>query len=128
MDEDLDGRHRMGLRRGALPDARGVGPATRGAPGLRDPPRDRRGGFPRGPGARRGRAQSVGRGLQVRRQMFFAALSLAYYGRDPATIDTTALAKELNAKYYPVPWYAGTHFQCNFGHLNGYSRSEERRV
>ena len=67
------------------------------------------------------RAQSVGRGLQVRRQMFFAALSLAYYGRDPATIDTTALAKELNAKYYPVPWYAGTHFQCNFGHLNGYS-------
>src|SRR3989304_5971278 len=60
-------------------------------------------------------------GLQVRRQMVFAALSLAYYGRDPATIDTTALAKELNAKYYPVPWYAGTHFQCNFGHLNGYS-------
>src|SRR3972149_295202 len=43
MDEDLDGRHRMGLRRGALPDARGGAPAPRGAPGLRDPPRDGRG-------------------------------------------------------------------------------------
>jgi thimet oligopeptidase len=66
-------------------------------------------------------AQSVGRGLWVERQNFFAALSLAYYSRDPAGLDTTELARELNAKYYPVPWYDGTHFQCNFGHLNGYS-------
>ncbi len=67
------------------------------------------------------RAQAVGRGLWVQRQDFFAALSLAYYSRDPDGLDTTAVAKELNAKYYPVPWYEGTHFQCNFGHLNGYS-------
>lgn len=67
------------------------------------------------------RAQSVGRGLQVRRQMFFSALSLNYYNRDPTGLDTTAIAKDLNARYYPVPWYEGTHFQCNFGHLNGYS-------
>jgi thimet oligopeptidase len=67
------------------------------------------------------RAQSVGRGLWARRQIYFAALSLAYYRRDPARLDTTALAKELNRTYYPVPWYEGTHFQCNFGHLNGYS-------
>ncbi len=67
------------------------------------------------------RAQAVGRGLWVQRQDYFAALSLAYYSRDPSGLDTTALAKELNAKYYPVPWYDGTHFQCSFGHLNGYS-------
>ena len=67
------------------------------------------------------RAQAFARGLLVRRQIFFAALSLAYYNRDPKEIDTTALARELNAIYYPVPWYDGTHFQCNFGHLNGYS-------
>jgi len=67
------------------------------------------------------RAQAFARGLLVRRQIFFAALSLAYYNRDPKDIDTTALAKELNATYYPVPWYEGTHFQCNFGHLSGYS-------
>src|SRR5439155_26331202 len=67
------------------------------------------------------RAQAFARGLLVRRQIFFAALSLAYYNRDPKEIDTTALAKELNAKYYPVPWYDGTHFQCNSGPLNGSS-------
>ncbi len=67
------------------------------------------------------RAQAVGRGLWVVRQDFFAALSLAYYSGDPEGLDTTAVAKDLNAKYYPVPWHEGTHFQCNFGHLNGYS-------
>jgi thimet oligopeptidase len=66
-------------------------------------------------------AQAVGRGLSVRRQIFFAALSLAYYSHDPAGMDTTAIARELNRTYYPVPWHEGTHFQCNFGHLNGYS-------
>jgi thimet oligopeptidase len=67
------------------------------------------------------RAQAFARGLLVRRQIFFAILSLSYYNRDPKEVDTTAIAKELNARYYPVPWYDGTHFQCNFGHLNGYS-------
>ncbi len=67
------------------------------------------------------RAESVGRGLWSRRQIYFAALSLSYYRRDPKGLDTTALAKDLNRQYYPVPWYEGTHFQCNFGHLNGYS-------
>lgn len=67
------------------------------------------------------RAQAVGRGLSVRRQIFFAALSLAYYSQDPSGIDTTTIARGLNQLYYPVPWYEGTHFQCNFGHLNGYS-------
>jgi thimet oligopeptidase len=67
------------------------------------------------------RAGTASRGLWTSRQDFFAALSLAYYSRDPKGIDTTALAKELNERYYPVPWYDGTHFQCNFGHLNGYS-------
>ena len=67
------------------------------------------------------RAHEVARGLWTARQDYFAALSLAYYSRDPAGLDTTALAEDLNARYYPVPWHAGTHFQCNFGHLNGYS-------
>ena len=67
------------------------------------------------------RANAVGRGLWTSRQDYLAALSLGYYNRDPAGLDTTAFAKELNERYYPVPWYDGTHFQCNFGHLNGYS-------
>ena len=67
------------------------------------------------------RADAVGRGLDARRQMFLAAFSLGCYDRDPAGIDTTALAKETNAKYDLVPWFEGTHLQCGFGHLNGYS-------
>lgn len=67
------------------------------------------------------RAQAVARGLFVERQIFFAALSLGYYNRDPKGLDTTELARSLNQRYYPVPWHEGTHFQCNFGHLNGYS-------
>ncbi len=71
--------------------------------------------------ARMERAQAVGRGLLTVRQVTFAALSLAFYRADPGGLDTTALAKEIYAQHYPVPWYEGTHFQCNFGHLNGYS-------
>ncbi len=66
-------------------------------------------------------ADALGRGLSVRRQMFLAALSLNYYVRDPQGLDTTAVAKALQRKYDILPWYEGTHFQCNFGHLNGYS-------
>lgn len=71
--------------------------------------------------ARMERADTAARGMWTSRQNFFSALSLAYYSRDPKGLDTTAVAKELNERYYPVPWYDGTHFQCNFGHLNGYS-------
>ena len=67
------------------------------------------------------RAHRVARGLWTSRQDALAALSLAYYDRDPRGLDTTALAKETLGRYYPVPWFEGTHFQCNFGHLNGYS-------
>jgi thimet oligopeptidase len=66
-------------------------------------------------------AEAVARGLLVRRQVFFAALSLRYYNCDPTGIDTTSVAKELSEAYYLIPWHEGTHFQCNFGHLNGYS-------
>jgi len=77
--------------------------------------------IPRDLVARMERAGTAARGMWTSRQDFLAALSLAYYSRDPKGLDTTALAKELNERYYPVPWYDGTHFQCNFGHLNGYS-------
>ena len=67
------------------------------------------------------RAQAVGRGLWTVRQLNFAALSLSIYRRDPKGLDTTALARATNQEYYPIPWFEGTHLQCNFGHLNGYS-------
>ena len=71
--------------------------------------------------ARMERAQAVGRGLLTARQVMFAALSLGLYRTNPKGLDSTAFAKAISAERYPVPWYEGTHFQCNFGHLNGYS-------
>lgn len=67
------------------------------------------------------KADAVARGLHVRRQMALAAISLNYYNRNPAGLDTTALARELTNRYDPIPWFEGTHFQCGFGHLTGYS-------
>ena len=66
-------------------------------------------------------AEAVGRGLLVRRQMALAALSLNYYNRDPQGLDTTSFAREVYNRYDPIPWFQGTHFQCGFGHLTGYS-------
>ncbi|HEY2955423.1 MAG TPA: M3 family metallopeptidase [Candidatus Eisenbacteria bacterium] len=67
------------------------------------------------------RANDYGKGLQVRRQMVYAQVSLSCYNRDPATLDTDALVKEVTQRYQPFPFVEGTHLQCAFGHLDGYS-------
>jgi thimet oligopeptidase len=66
-------------------------------------------------------AASFGKGLDVRRQMVYAGTSLGCYDRDPSTITTTDLMVDLVKKYQPFPFVDGTHFQCAFGHLDGYS-------
>lgn len=67
------------------------------------------------------RAQEVGKGLNVRRQMSFAALSLNLYNRDPKDIDTDAMVKTVTEQYTPFRYVPETHFQTAFGHLEGYS-------
>jgi thimet oligopeptidase len=67
------------------------------------------------------RASEFGKALNVRQQMLYARLSLSVYDRDPKSVDTTALVKEITAKYTPYPFVEGTHFQTSFGHLDGYS-------
>ncbi len=67
------------------------------------------------------RANDFGKGLLVRRQMVYAGTSLGYYDKDPAAINTTDYMKSLVEKYQPYPFVDGTHFQCAFGHLDGYS-------
>jgi thimet oligopeptidase len=71
--------------------------------------------------ARMKTADQFARGLDVRRQMSFAAVSLAYYDRDPAAIDTTKLFAEMESKYTPFAHVEGTAQQASFGHLVGYS-------
>jgi thimet oligopeptidase len=66
-------------------------------------------------------ADEFGKGLRVGQQMFYAATSLRFHDRDPAGLDTTALAGELLERYTPFRHVPETYFQESFGHLEGYS-------
>ncbi|HET9554880.1 MAG TPA: M3 family metallopeptidase [Anaeromyxobacteraceae bacterium] len=71
--------------------------------------------------ARMKAADEYGKGLQVRQQMLYAALSLELHRRPPEGLDTTALVAELQARYTPFRHVEGTYFHESFGHLDGYS-------
>jgi thimet oligopeptidase len=67
------------------------------------------------------RANEFGKGLAVRRQMVYAKTSLSCYDQPPAAVNTDQIIQDLTAKYQPFPYVKDTHFQCAFGHLDGYS-------
>jgi thimet oligopeptidase len=67
------------------------------------------------------RAGEFGKGLQVRRQMVFARVSLSAYDRSPESVDLDRLVPQIEREYLPFPSVEGTHFQTAFGHLDGYS-------
>jgi thimet oligopeptidase len=67
------------------------------------------------------RANEFAKGLQVRRQMVYADLSLSIYDRDPSQVDFDRQMKEIVARYQKYPYVDGTHFYTSFGHLYGYS-------
>jgi len=67
------------------------------------------------------RADEFARGLDVRRQMTFAAVSLAYYDKDPSGLDTTKVYGDMETRYTPFAHVDGTYQQASFGHLVGYS-------
>lgn len=66
-------------------------------------------------------ADDFGRALGVRGQMFYAAISLDFYNRDPKGLDQDKLVAELQTRYVPFKYVEGTHMQTAFDHLNGYS-------
>ena len=66
-------------------------------------------------------AENFGRALNVRQQMFYAAISLDFYNRDPQGLDQDKLVSQLQERYTPYKYVEGTHMQTAFGHLNGYS-------
>jgi thimet oligopeptidase len=66
-------------------------------------------------------ADEYGKGLAVRQQVFYAALSLELHRRDPAGLDPAGLAAELQEAYTPFRPVEGTWFHLSFGHLDGYS-------
>jgi Zn-dependent oligopeptidase len=66
-------------------------------------------------------ADEFGKGLWVRQQMFYAAVSLELHRRDPGALDPTRVVAELQEAYTPFRHVDGTYFQLSFGHLDGYS-------
>lgn len=66
-------------------------------------------------------SDELGKGLWVRHQMFYAALSLRLHDRDPKDIDTDKVVADQQASHSLYPFVPGTHMQASFGHLNGYS-------
>jgi thimet oligopeptidase len=67
------------------------------------------------------RANDFGKGLQAAQQMFYASVSLQYHCREPQNLDTMQLMRDLQRKYSLFDYVPDTHFQCSFGHLDGYS-------
>jgi thimet oligopeptidase len=65
------------------------------------------------------RAEEFGKGYHARTQMFYAALSYHVHRRVPE--DTTALVRELQARYDMFGYVPDTHFHASFGHLEGYT-------
>jgi thimet oligopeptidase len=67
------------------------------------------------------KANELGKGMHIMRQMFYAHLSYRFHSADPKTLDPMKITKELHAKVSPYPYLDGTAVFANFGHLNGYS-------
>jgi thimet oligopeptidase len=65
--------------------------------------------------------RDFGHGLWTKHQLFYAALSLNIYNKDPATFDLDNIMGDIQATYSPFGYVDGTHFYASFGHLNGYS-------
>jgi thimet oligopeptidase len=66
-------------------------------------------------------ADEFGRALGIRMQMFYAAISLDFYNRDPQSFDMTKLVAQLQERYTPFKYVDDTHMYTAFDHLNGYS-------
>ena len=79
--------------------------------------------LPREQALRMRAADEFGKGLRVRQQMFYAAVSLSLHDRDPRApgFDPAALVAGLQGRYTPFPHVEGTWFHESFGHLEGYS-------
>ena len=66
-------------------------------------------------------ADEFGKGLRVRQQMYYAAVSLAFHEADPHSLDTTAKMARLQEDLTPFRYVPDTYFHESFGHLEGYS-------
>jgi len=69
------------------------------------------------------RADAFGKGLWLRQQLFYAAVSLQLHTLDPAGLDTTTQVKGLQERYLPFRPMDGTYAHLSFTQLDGYYSS-----
>lgn len=67
------------------------------------------------------KADELGKGMGVMRQLSLAALSYELHAKDPTGIDLVKTAKAIHKRYNPFPWIEGSQEYASFGHLEGYS-------
>jgi thimet oligopeptidase len=67
------------------------------------------------------RADAFGRAMSYATQTFYSAVSLNIYNRPAPEVNTDQIVAAAEPRYTPVPSMPGTHMQCSFGHLDGYS-------
>jgi thimet oligopeptidase len=67
------------------------------------------------------RADAFGRAMSYATQTFYSAVSLNIYNRPAPEVNTNDVVAAAEPRYTPVPSMPGTHMQCSFGHLDGYS-------
>ncbi|MBZ4414906.1 M3 family metallopeptidase [Myxococcus sp. RHSTA-1-4] len=73
--------------------------------------------------ARMRRADAFSKGLWLRQQLFYAAVSLQLHSGDPAGLDTTPRVKALQERYLPFRAEEGSYVHLSFTQLDGYYSS-----
>jgi len=66
-------------------------------------------------------ARDFGRAMWTKHQLFYAALSLGLYNKEPATMELDQIMENIQSTYSPFGYVDNTYFYASFGHLNGYS-------
>ncbi|RMH40550.1 MAG: peptidase M3 [Deltaproteobacteria bacterium] len=72
---------------------------------------------------RMNKADEFGRGISTVYQMYYAAMVLEFYRRDPDKLDMDALNRELMEKYTPFAYVPGTNRYMQIGQIVGYPAS-----
>jgi thimet oligopeptidase len=66
-------------------------------------------------------ARTLGLGLNVLQQMYYSAISLNFYNREPHSFDQLEMVKSLQQEITPFEYVDGTFMHLAFEHLDGYS-------
>jgi thimet oligopeptidase len=69
------------------------------------------------------RANTFGKGLWLRQQLFYAAVSLQLHAGDPAGLDSSPRVKALQERYLPFRAEEDTFVHLSFAQLDGYYSS-----